>query len=158
MILLITFWGGPEDSPVILTPANIVTWFVIFLWKGRKRNAIPKDNLPASIYMFSHVANPKGQEFVNKLWIFRPGPSDDLFRHFSCSAGFCLASTTWTLSPVIGWSTVLHNWWLKWVSPAWAPLGHSLYFWLPGPFYLSWSSWQLLWITDSWISNLDSCV
>lgn len=87
MILLITFWGGPpEDSPVILTPANIVTWFVIFLWKERKRNAVPKDNLPASIYMFSHVANPKGQEFVNKLDIPDLVPVM-ICSHFSCSAG-----------------------------------------------------------------------
>lgn len=154
MILLITFWGGPpEDSPVILTPANIVTWFVIFLWKGRKRNAIPKDNLPVSIYMFSHVANPKGQEFVNKLWIFQTW-SQWWFAHISHVLQDLPGFHHLDFVPCYWLKHSPHNWWLKWVSPAWAPLGHSLYLtsW-PFTFLVPLgSSSELL---DSWTSLWD---
>lgn len=77
----------------MLIPASIVTWFVIFSWK---RNTIPTDNLPLSIYSFIHGANPKGQELVKTPWIFQTWAQwwTPSFSYFSHSPG-----SAWLLAP-----------------------------------------------------------
>lgn len=52
-------------------PANTDMICNILMKKRTKGNTIPRDNLPLSVYLFIHVANPKGQELVNKPWAFQ---------------------------------------------------------------------------------------